>query len=108
MEKNQIKKKVDELIVKQINYVNTLKDGSEEKAKANDELAKLYALRDSESCSFKDKVKLTLDGLGVVISATALGVTVWATKKGFKFEETGTFVSKTFGQWFNGVFKRIK
>ena len=38
--KNPIAASIDELIVEQIEYVNSLKDGSDEKAKANDELTK--------------------------------------------------------------------
>ena len=39
--KNTIAASIDELIVEQIKYVNSLNDGSDEKAKANDELTKL-------------------------------------------------------------------
>ena len=106
MKKDSIAAKIDKLIIDQIAYMTTLEDGSEEKQKANDELAKLYAIRNGEANSIKDKTKLILDGLGVVVSFTGLGITIWATKKGFKFEETGVFVSKTFGQWFNKLFKK--
>ena len=103
--KNPIAASIDELIVEQIEYVNSLKDGSDEKAKANDELTKLYAMRKDETGAFKDKVKLILDGAGIVVSIAGLGISVWATKKGFKFEETGAFVSSTMKQLFGNVLK---
>lgn len=103
--KNSIAASIDELIIEQIKYVNSLADGSDEKAKANDELTKLYAIRKDETGAFKDKVKLGLDGLGIVVSIAGLGVSVWATKKGFKFEETGVFVSNTMKQLFGNVLK---
>lgn len=103
-----IKMSLDELIKKQIEYINTLDDGTEEKSKANDELTKLYALRSGEAGTFKDRAKLVLEGLGLVVSVAGLGVSVWATKKGFKFEETGSITSSTFRQWWSGLFKRVK
>ena len=51
---------------------------------------------------------MVLDGLGIVVSFAGLGISVWATKKGFKFEETGAFVSSTMKQLFGNVLKLNK
>lgn len=108
MRHKHIKGMIDELIVKQIEYMDTLEDGSIEKMRASDELAKLHELRNKEKISVKDGFKLCLEGLGIAVSVGTLGVTVWATKKGFKFEETGTFVSQTFKQFLSTVLKPRK
>ena len=111
--------KVDDLIAHQIEYIESLADGSDEKAKANDELSKLYRIKNDQSNQFRenaiaeskavnDRIRLVLDGLGVGISAIGLVGSFIFTKKGFKFEETGTFVSSTFRQCFSGWFKNRK
>lgn len=119
MKENENATKVDDLIAHQIEYIESLEDGSDERAKANDELTKLYRIKNDQSCQSRenalaqtkatnDKVRLVLDGLGVGISAVGLIGSFIFTKKGFKFEETGTFVSNTFRQCFSGWFKNRK
>ena len=92
----------------EIQNLATMESGSEEKSKAVEDLAKLYRLKIEETKVEKeclinkdgcenqklvDRARLGLEAAGIIIPM--IFYSVWM-KKGFKFEETGTFTSSTF------------
>jgi hypothetical protein len=130
----EIEKMLDEEIKSEIECLGELEPGSEEHSKAVDSLSTLYRLKIDEAKAEKDHehvvadVELKLRQMrmddelkrdqlaeqkterifkncieigGIVLPLTFS--TIWMFK-GFKFEETGTFTSKTF-QWLTNKFR---
>lgn len=113
---NESKKMLEEEIRSEIQRLSALTPGSKERTAAIDELSKLYRLKIEETESLeeiqvkndqmseqaKDRYfKLGIAAAELVIPLVFYGV--WM-KKGFRFEETGTFTSTTF----RGLFNRFK
>ena len=131
---DEIRELLNEEIKSEIEGLSNLEVGTKEKAEAIDNLAALYKLRidetknemeldekllrridDKEQCKRDELVKakeieeqVKDRRIGRVIEVAGIVVpmvfyAVWM-KKGFKFEETGTFTSTTF----RGLFNRFK
>jgi len=102
----EIKHLLENEIKTEIRKLSTLETGSEEKSTAIEDLAKLYRLRIEETRSerdFNEKVKdryfrLGVEGAAIILPLIFYGI--WM-RRGFKFEETGTFTSTTFKKLFN-------
>lgn len=134
MDENSIKDLLSEEIAEEIQALSTLEAGSKEKSTAIEDLTKLYKLRIEENKSeweadekynrrvMEDKANTRDDELKQVqiaeqvkdryfrlgIAAAELMIPlmfygIWM-KKGFKFEETGTYTSTTF----RGLFNRFR
>lgn len=123
----EIKDLLGEEIKTEIRNLSTLEAGSKEKSTAIEDLAKLYRLRIEETrnewdfnekyesrnsdIQFKkdqleEQVKDRYFRLGVEAASIILPLIFYAVwmKRGFKFEETGTFTSTTF----RGLFNRFR
>lgn len=110
---------LDEEIKEEIEALSHLEFGNEEHTKAIDNLAKLYKLRieetrnrlehqeKAEACErdeqirrdqLAEQVKDRYFRLGIAAAELVLPLMFYAgwMKKGFRFEETGTFTSATF------------
>ena len=123
----EIKDLLGEEIKTEIRDLSTLEPGSKEKSTAIDDLAKLYRLRieetknewdfnekydtrESDNILKKDQLeeqikdryfRLGLEAAGIVLPM--IFYAAWM-KRGFRFEETGTYTSTTF----RGLFNRFK
>lgn len=120
----EIKTMLDEAIKSQIRDLSNLQSGEDKKSTAIEDLAKLYKLRLEETkteLNFEESVKnRTLDDdfkhsqleeqvkdryfrLGMDAAKLVLPLIFYAVwmRKGFKFEEAGTFTSTTFRGLFN-------
>lgn len=118
---------LEETIKEEINNLTTLKTGSEEKSTAIEDIAKLYKLKIDESkvvndAQEKEIQRITENSLkeqqlteqtkeryfrfGAEAAGIILPLIFYATwmRKGFKFEESGTFTSTTF----RGLFQKFK
>lgn len=133
METN-INELLNEEIVTEIQNLSEMEDGTDEKSQAIDNLTKLHKLRieemkcrldaeeknnrrimEQEEINNDDKIKLEQINEQIKDRYFRLGISVgelliplifygiWM-KKGFKFEETGTYTSKTF----TGLINRFK
>jgi hypothetical protein len=123
----EIRDLLGEEIKREIRDLSTLEPGSKEKSTAIEDLAKLYRLRIEETrnewdfnekyesrdsdMQFKknqleEQVKDRYFRLGVEAAGIILPLIFYAVwmKRGFKFEETGTYTSTTF----RGLFNRFK
>ena len=127
----ELKRMLDKEIEEELNYISTLKPGSEEHSEAIDSVAKLYKLRYEQDCKEKELEETTkhhedeinigcerdkqqlkeqkLDRyfkLGVEAAGVALPLIFYGAwiNKGLKFEETGSFASTTF----RGLLGKIK
>ena len=107
-----MEKKIDERVDREIqsglNEISILTPGSEEKAAMLDELNKLYQLKGEQikaaqlSEQGKDRyIKWGLEAAGIVLPL--IFYAAWM-RRGFKFEETGTYTSATF----RGLFNRFR
>jgi len=120
----EIRKLLEEEIKAEIRDLSTLEPGSKEKSTAIEDLAKLYKLRIEETKNewdFNEKYesrdsdmqfkknqleeqvkdryfRLGVEAAGIILPLIFYGI--WM-RKGFKFEETGTFTSTTFRSLFN-------
>lgn len=120
----EIRKLLEEEIKREIRDLSTLEPGSKEKSTAIEDLAKLYRLRIEETRNewdFNEKYesrdsdmqfkknqleeqvkdryfRLGVEAAGIILPLIFYGI--WM-RKGFKFEETGTFTSTTFRSLFN-------
>ncbi len=120
----EIRKLLEEEIKAEIRDLSTLEPGSKEKSTAIEDLAKLYRLRIEETKNewdFNEKYesrdsdmqfkknqleeqvkdryfRLGVEAAGIILPLIFYGI--WM-RKGFKFEETGTFTSTTFRSLFN-------
>ena len=131
---SEIKTRLEEEIRLQIEDLDSLENGSDEKASAIDDLVKLYKLKIEEEkiqLEFEDKrerlneeienheqeerlKKRQMDEavidryfkVGIAAAEIILPLLFYASwmKKGFKFEEEGTFTSTTF----RGLFNRFR
>lgn len=98
---DETKELLENEIAEQIRGLSVLENGSEEKARAVADVQKLYSLKveeeknkiDEKSSKTDRLFKTITDGLGIVLP---LGFYAFWMKRGLKFEETGTFTSKTF------------
>jgi len=120
----EIRKLLEEEIKAEIRDLSTLEPGSKEKSTAIEDLAKLYKLRIEETknewdfnekyesrnsdIQFKkdqleEQVKDRYFRFGVEAASIILPLIFYAAwmKRGFKFEETGTYTSTTFRRLFN-------
>lgn len=123
----EIKSLLEEEIDTQIQELSSLQAGSKEKSSAIDDLTKLYKLkieetktkweinekydnRDSDVQLKKDQLaeqvmdryfRLGIEAAGIVLPL--IFYAVWM-KRGFKFEENGTYTSTTF----RGLFNRFR
>ena len=113
---DEIRKLLEEEIKSGIRDLSTLPSGSEEKSSAIEDLVKLYKLRIEETRNewdFSDKqfkkaqleeqvkdryFRLGVEAAGIILPLIFYGI--WM-RRGFKFEETGTFTSTTFRSLFN-------
>ena len=123
----EIRKLLEEEIKAEIRDLSTLEPGSKEKSTAIEDLAKLYKLRIEETKNewdfsekyytregdkqlkkdqLEEQVRDRYFRLGVEAAGIILPLIFYATwmKRGFKFEETGTYTSTTF----RGLFNRFK
>jgi len=123
----EIRKLLEEEIKTEIRDLSTLEPGSKEKSTAIEDLAKLYKLRIEETknewdfnekyeshdsdIQFKknqleEQLKDRYFRFGVEAAGIILPLIFYAIwmKRGFKFEETGTYTSTTF----RGLFNRFK
>ena len=123
----EIRDLLGEVIKTEIRNLSTLEPGSKEKSTAIEDLAKLYRLRIEETKNewdFSEKYesrdsdmqfkknqleeqvkdryfRLGVEAAGIILPLIFYGI--WM-RKGFKFEETGTFTSTTF----RGLFNRFR
>lgn len=123
----EIRDLLGEEIKTEIRDLSTLEPGSKEKSTAIDDLAKLYRLRieetknewdfnekydtrESDNILKKDQLeeqikdryfRLGLEAAGIILPM--IFYAAWM-KRGFRFEETGTYTSTTF----RGLFNRFK
>ena len=121
-----IEEMLDEAIVKGFNDLGEIEAGTDEQSKAVENLAKLYKLRieeeskvrdyqakmdqnESEDCYRREQLKdekkksliqFILDAIKVIVPLGAYGI--WFAK-GLKFEETGSFSSTTFRNFFGKI-----
>lgn len=134
MDENSIKELLSEEIAEEIQALSTLEAGSKEKSTAIEDLTKLYKLRIEENKSeweadekynrrvmedeantrddelkqiqITEQVKDRYFRLGIAAAELMIPLMfygIWM-KKGFKFEETGTYTSTTF----RGLFNRFR
>lgn len=124
---NEIKKLLEEEIEFEIENLSTLKAGSDEHSAAVEDLAKLYKLKidddkiameyldeelnresdkESKDTQLKESIKDRYVKIGIAAAELILPLMFYAVwmNKGFKFEETGTYTSRTFG----GLINRFK
>lgn len=119
----QIRKRLDDVIESDILNLGTLEIGSEKRGSAVDDLAKLYKLRIEETknemelrerrearfmeseaaetnkqAQLSEQVKDRYFRVGIAVAEIFVPIGFYALwmKRGFKFEETGTYTSKTF------------
>lgn len=123
----EIKDLLEEEIKFEIQDLSSLPSGSKEKSSAIEDLVKLYKLRIEETknewdfnekydahksdkqfkkAQLEEQVKdryfrLGVEAAGIILPLIFYGI--WM-RKGFKFEETGTFTSTTF----RGLFNRFR
>lgn len=107
---------LNEEISSEIKNLSSFRPGSEEQTAAVENLAKLYELRIEETkveLDFKENCERLMDQvwdrylkLGIEVAGLILPLIFYAhwMRKGFKFEETGTFTSTTF----RGLFNRFR
>jgi hypothetical protein len=120
----EIRNLLGEEIKTEIRNLSTLEAGSKEKSTAIEDLAKLYRLRIEETRNewdfnekyesrnsdmrlkkdqLEEQVKDRYFRLGVEAASIILPLIFYAAwmKRGFRFEETGTYTSTTFRSLFN-------
>lgn len=103
--KNQNRELLEGEIQSEIKKISSMKPGTEEHSAAVESLAKLYKL-DVDHTQVREQkweryVRYGLETAGLVLPLVFYGV--WM-KRGFKFEETGTYTSTTF----RGLFNRFR
>lgn len=112
----EIKTMLEEEIRTEIENLSSMSAGSEEHTKAVDNLNKLYRLKldeDRTSMEYLDKTHQTEENvkdryvrIGIAAAELVLPLMFYAVwmRRGFKFEENGTYTSTTF----RGLFNRFK
>lgn len=124
---DDVRNLLEEEIITEIKALSSIQSGSKEKSEAIDDLVQLYKLRIEETkledergfkseqsicekklkaAQFREQVldryyKTAIEAAGIVLPL--IFYAVWM-RKGFKFEEDGTFTSTTF----RGLFSRFK
>lgn len=106
---DEIRDLLGEEIKEEIQNLSTLEPGSKEKSMAIEDLTKLYRLRIEElnkKDQLNEQVKDRYFRLGVEVAGIVLPLIFYAAwmRRGFEFEENGTFTSTTF----RGLFNRFK
>lgn len=127
---NEIKRLLEEEIKTEIQVLSSMEPGSKEKSAAIEDLTKIYRLKIEESKNelnliefdknakshdaderfkkeqFEEQVKDKYFRLGIAAAEIVLPLIFYAVwmRKGFKFEENGTYTSTTF----RGLFSRFK
>lgn len=116
---DQTKDMLERQIQVEIEKISVMEDGSEEKSRAIEGINKLYRLMiDQEknesdvaieeiktnTQTWLDRAKVVVDVVAIVVPIGFYGI--WMGR-GFKFEETGTYTSKTF-QGLTKFFKPTK
>ena len=110
--REEIKDLLGEEIKLEIEALSSLESGSEEKSTAIEDLTKLYKLKIEENdkqlknAQLEEQVKDRYFRLGVEAAGIVLPLIFYAVwmRKGFKFEENGTYTSTTF----RGLFNRFR
>ena len=103
----EIKNLLEEEIKNEIENLASLEPGSEKHSTAVESLAKLYKVKlDEDKTSMEYNVKDRYVKIGIAAAELVLPLTFYAfwMRKGFKFEEKGTYTSTTF----RGLFSRFK
>lgn len=119
----KIKRMLDEEIKTEIQELSKYETGSKEKSAAIEDLATLYRLKIEENekedsviiqefeCKLKEdqkseQIKDRYFRLGIAAAELVLPLVFYAfwMRRGFKFEETGTYTSTTF----RGLFNRFR
>lgn len=116
----EIKTLLEEEIRTEIENLSSMSAGSEEHTKAVDNLAKLYRLKldedktsmeyleksESKMTQIEENVKDRYVRIGIAAAELVLPLMFYAVwmRRGFKFEENGTYTSTTF----RGLFNRFK
>lgn len=99
---NKYGKMLDEEIESRFNTIVLLPEGSEEKARATEDLERLYKLKLEEEEKSKGRFFNLLNTAANVLGTIGgLGASIFFMRKGFKFEETGTYTSQTFKTLFD-------
>ena len=112
----EIKKLLDGEIKAEIQNLSNMEDGSDEKSLAVENLVKLFKVKIDASKNerdlsdkkdqFGEQIKDRYFRLGIAAAELILPLIfygIWM-RKGFKFEETGTYTSMTF----KGLFNRFR
>lgn len=112
----EIKKLLDGEIKAEIQNLSNMEDGSDEKSLAVENLVKLFKVKIDASKNerdlsdkkdqFGEQIKDRYFRLGIAAAELILPLIfygIWM-RKGFKFEETGTYTSTTF----KGLFNRFR
>lgn len=116
----EIKTLLEGEIRDEIENLSSLSAGSEEHTKAVDNLAKLYRLKldedktsmeyleksESKTTQIEENIKDRYVRIGIAAAELVLPLMFYAVwmRRGFKFEENGTYTSTTF----RGLFNRFK
>ncbi|MEY8515370.1 hypothetical protein AALC25_00310 [Lachnospiraceae bacterium 29-84] len=121
---DKTKELLAEEIEREIKNLPTLADGSKEQAEAIEGLAKLYRLKideakanseleqrykalysekDTKTKQLEEQAKERYVRIGIEVAGLILPMIFYASwmRRGFRFEETGTFTSATFKNLFN-------
>ena len=110
---NEIKKKLEDEIGEVLAYMEEISPDNDHYEQVLKNLDTLYRLKIDEDATFIDKLKnvsdnktkilIELGGLGVVTIFNA----IWM-RKGFRFEENGTYYSTTFRWWWSKLKNKFK
>lgn len=105
----QIKELLEAEVQASIYDLGNLPVGSKERTAAVEDLVKIYNLMIEDEAELKEKQEQAKDRyfkLGIEAGSIILPMIFYAIwmRKGFKFEETGTYTSTTF----RGLFSRFK
>lgn len=106
---DQIKELLEAEVQASIYDLGNLPAGSKERTAAVEDLVKIYNLMIEDEAELKEKQEQAKDRyfkLGIEAGSIILPMIFYAIwmRKGFKFEETGTYTSTTF----RGLFSRFK
>lgn len=108
----QLKEKLDEEINARLDAFDQIPVGTQEDKEAVDAFEKLWKLKaESEGKSWKEWAELGLKALGIAvdiggIAGPLLFYNLWM-KRGFQFEQEGTFTSTTF-RWMQNSFPKMR
>lgn len=102
---DESRKMLEEELQAEIKQMSDLTPGSEERIAAVNELSKLYRLKIDEAKGLEEAMDRYFK-VGIAAAELIIPLMFYGTwmRRGFKFEETGTFTSTTF----KGLFNRFK